>query len=1367
MKAQSIHSSHLLLAFFAASVSLSAQSTWIGGNGDYNEPLNWSTGAVPAAGDPIIIESGTASLSAFNLARTTSSLIDGGNLVLGPNWRFLNGFGGGPAVFTLEDGTFNHTGEYFIVAQNNLGELIQNGGSIVSNITRGFFLSDSGAGSTRGRYFLNDGTLTVNIDNDSGTSADMHFHLGRANNADLFQMNGGSLTVNGIAPNRRFYLSNNATLEVNFGSTLNTNDLQYFVLGRRPSGSTNQLVINGGTVNINDLTTAMVVGGGGYGVVRLNSGGVNLTGAPLWLGDTSAARPGTWIQSGGTFTTDNAIVLSRGNGNTGQLFLRGGTVSADDITTGNGPDPRLYFEDGSLVLSGDKTSLLSQPWLISLGTATANYDAVANETVFSVAPPASTPASFRYYRFQADFLRSGQSSGTVQLAEFEFLNSGSVLDLSGVSISNPGGDNLLDDQNDPIHPPALLVDGNLSTKWLDLNNAPVVFDFGTPTTIDFYRFTTANDIPDRDPMRWSLEGSDDGIEWTLIDRRTRLDLTPSGRFITSINFPIPDNIEEAELTWSGSQNNLWNLSDANWTEVGGPRLWANTSSPFTAIFNGATPTSISVDEAVTAGILRFESPGYVIGGPEVLTIGGDASVVTSEDAELSVDLAGNSGLVKTGSSTLTLRGQNTYTGPTVVEEGALVIDQSGSSSGNGSLTLAPTDNSRATFVLDSSETVSFLGAAIVGGGQNSAAAIRIADGEFITNGPGITYLELGGGASTTKTSAFGSLIIDGGRFDSGGAGSDSGIRVGNNGRGFVEQNGGELISARWFAIGGEGAEEGEGVVNLLGGTTSVATGFRILLGDRTDSIGTLNLGTSEGGSNILTTLNSTGLSVGSSSNADRGTLNLNSGELVLGGPLYKPSANASGVVNINGATIRAGINDIDLVANSLTAVNLYRGGLAVDTNGNLARINAPLTRPTGNGVYPQSGFFAPTDGGSGYLGSPVVTVTTDGFGSGVTATTRIEDGVIAAIAITTPGQDYEIGDTLTFSFTGGGPLVPAPAFDYTLTASDVAANGTGGLTVTGNGHLVLGGDASYTGPTEVLGGTLESTALLGDTELSVAAGATLTGSLDTLGPVVVNGTLAPGSGVGFARGFEEVTFGPASRFIMEISDWTGLAGVGFDSSEFDSVDITATVGQPFEVVVTGVALTNFSEADRTFVLVDSFELFGLDTNNWTITTVDFPGTGTFALEEDDGRLVLAYTAGTPAPSAYGIWASGFPLFVDIDPSSNPDGDPLDNIVEFVLLGNPTLASSAPGISALFDESDGSFVFTFVRNSSSVAETVQVFEYSENLVGWSTLTLPAVSDGLVEITADTPEVGTETVSIRIPAPDPATTKLFGRLRVTQE
>lgn len=143
-------------------------------------------------------------------------------------------------------------------------------------------------------------------------------------------------------------------------------------------------------------------------------------------------------------------------------------------------------------------------------------------------------ANFRYYRFTQRKLRDGAVANSIQLAEFQFVNDYVLLDLTGVTASNPGG-------NFPaLEGPTNLVDGSSATKWLDFNRAPVVFDFGVPTEIDAYAFTTANDAAERDPVRWILEGSDDAEAWVLIDTMTAFDFpVPTTRLATLADIPLP------------------------------------------------------------------------------------------------------------------------------------------------------------------------------------------------------------------------------------------------------------------------------------------------------------------------------------------------------------------------------------------------------------------------------------------------------------------------------------------------------------------------------------------------------------------------------------------------------------------------------------------------------------------------------------------------------------------------------------------------------------------------------------------------------------------------------------------------------------
>ncbi|GGG91343.1 hypothetical protein GCM10007415_27410 [Parapedobacter pyrenivorans] len=78
-----------------------------------------------------------------------------------------------------------------------------------------------------------------------------------------------------------------------------------------------------------------------------------------------------------------------------------------------------------------------------------------------------------------------------------------------------------------------LTDNDTQTKFLQFNFAGDLtwtLDFYEPLILGAYTFTSANDVPDRDPKNWKLEGSMDNENWTLLDERT--DEAFEARFLT-------------------------------------------------------------------------------------------------------------------------------------------------------------------------------------------------------------------------------------------------------------------------------------------------------------------------------------------------------------------------------------------------------------------------------------------------------------------------------------------------------------------------------------------------------------------------------------------------------------------------------------------------------------------------------------------------------------------------------------------------------------------------------------------------------------------------------------------------------------------
>lgn len=66
------------------------------------------------------------------------------------------------------------------------------------------------------------------------------------------------------------------------------------------------------------------------------------------------------------------------------------------------------------------------------------------------------------------------------------------------------------------------ADGSQDTKWCVNNGtAPVSWQMRLPAaqTVTSYAFTSGDDVPERDPRTWVLEGSEDGKAWIEVDRR--------------------------------------------------------------------------------------------------------------------------------------------------------------------------------------------------------------------------------------------------------------------------------------------------------------------------------------------------------------------------------------------------------------------------------------------------------------------------------------------------------------------------------------------------------------------------------------------------------------------------------------------------------------------------------------------------------------------------------------------------------------------------------------------------------------------------------------------------------------------------------
>lgn len=131
---------------------------------------------------------------------------------------------------------------------------------------------------------------------------------------------------------------------------------------------------------------------------------------------------------------------------------------------------------------------------------------------------------YRYWRWKITDVKS-PGDGT-QAAEFRFQFDGINIPLYGASISSVGGGSGGEDVR-------RLISGNLDEKWYaqqifnPSSASPVVatIDLVNARSFTGYQWATANDVPGRDPKTWTIEGSSDNSNWTVVHTVTNYSAT--------------------------------------------------------------------------------------------------------------------------------------------------------------------------------------------------------------------------------------------------------------------------------------------------------------------------------------------------------------------------------------------------------------------------------------------------------------------------------------------------------------------------------------------------------------------------------------------------------------------------------------------------------------------------------------------------------------------------------------------------------------------------------------------------------------------------------------------------------------------------
>lgn len=848
---------------------------------------------------------------------------------------------------------------------------------------------------------------------------------------------------------------------------------------------------------------------------------------------------------------------------------------------------------------------------------------------------------------------------------------------------------------------------------------------------------------------------------------------------------LSSSASAADGAWTGEASATWDTTDTHWSGVPVGTPWDIANGPSNrAVFATAGATPIISGSVYTNGMSITETV-TLSGGTDLNLVGTTPVIDASADATISSVIAGTSVLTKAGIGTLTLSGVNTYTGVTTITAGNMTVenDQSGA---NGGWSIGP--------------------------GSSAATSVNFSSGSTIaaTSGKKVQI----GNTAAGATGLASALVVAG--------------TVNNSGTLLVGRNAALTLNsaASW-------SQNSNMSLTTFGGTPATLT---INTGATMTYAGAntvkLNLNNSSS-SNAILTINGTGLFTTGAGfeNTLNSTATGNSRVTLTGGGTVKLSANVSNLTTQTQLTLGSGGGVIDNNSFNTTLSGIVTAGYGTlapgvsGTGGLTSRGSGTLTL---SGANTYTGITTVTSGtvtvendqSAANGGWSVVTLTTGGLAS----TANFNSGSTVAAA---SGKNIQVGPSAnsgnypnstlnvagTVSNAGTLNVQRAGTLNLDSGASwtqegDMVVNGRGGASATlninsgavmaysGTNSFKINAAAGSSGKaTLTIDGTgilttaagfqnLTSTTVTGYGRVALANGGTLklSAAISDL-TTQTQFTLGTGGGVIDNNGFSttlsgtvtEAGFGPLT---------SGITGTGsLTSTGTGTLTLTGLNTYSGDTTVSGGNLTleqinDSNEGSTVSIASDAVLNLTFDGSD-TVDKLFLNGVqqpvGVYGSGNSGGRITGTgtLTVSSGPASGYTSWITSFGLaLADQDPTDDPDNDGVNNLVEFVLNGNPSLSDNSILPNLAVTASD--FEFTYQRRDDSVSpETTQTFQWGTTLATWpGNAVIPATS-GTVGVATITVSPGipndavTDTVKISIPKTEAgAAGKLFGRQQVVK-
>jgi outer membrane autotransporter protein len=462
-----------------------------------------------------------------------------------------------------------------------------------------------------------------------------------------------------------------------------------------------------------------------------------------------------------------------------------------------------------------------------------------------------------------------------------------------------------------------------------------------------------------------------------------------------------------------------------------------------------------------------------------LNSGGGTFDTNGNNATLAGTISGTGGLTKIGAGTLTLAGNNLYSGGTALNAGTLAVGSS-TALGTGDLTFANgTTLQAATNGLSLANAMTLNGTSTV---DTQANALTLAGN--IVGGGGLTKIGAGTLTLSGPSTYTGATNVNAGTLQAGVANAFTPLSA------FTVASGATLDLNNF-----------DQAVGSLAGAGAVTLGAATLF---------------TGGDNTSTTFSGTISGSGGLIKIGPGTLTLTGTSTYAGGTMI-----AGGLVNFNAASnfgtgpILLNGGGLQWAAGTTTDISsrlfpFGADGATFDTNGNNVTLASALSGI--GGVTKVGAGSLVLAGNNTYSGTTTISAGTLQLGNGGTS------GSIAGNVVNNATFAVNRADTFMF-----GNVM----------------SGTGAFVQMGTGTTVLTGNNPYTGPTTVAAGTLIVSGSIANSAVAVNAGAMLAGT-GTVGPTTIlsGGTFAPGNSPGTMTVAGNLAFQSGALYLVQVNPST-------------------------------------------------------------------------------------------------------------------------------------------------------------------------------------------------------------------------------------